>query len=141
MEGADELYRLALKYRQSEHANSPEQIKELGKQLDAAFAEARGEIFKTLRESKSYAFERETLASAAGERFAGQLKAFRAAPEIYIHEQRLAALEQALSNIRKYVVVADQNDTQVTTIDLEDKQRLGVFDLPGTLPGAEESNE
>jgi membrane protease subunit HflK len=141
VEGADELYRLALKYRQSEDVNSPEQIEELGKQLDAAFAEARGEIFKTLRESKAYAFEKETLASATEERFAGQLKAFRAAPEIYIHEQRLAALEQALSNIRKYVVVTDQNDTQVTTIDLEDKQRLGVYDLPGTLPGTKESSE
>ena len=141
MQDADELYRLALAYRQAEGANSPEQMKELGEQLDAAFAEARGDIYRILRESRSYAFEEETLASATGERFAGQLEAFRAAPEIFLHEQRLAALERALSNIRKYVVVADQNDTQVTTIDLEDKQRLGVYDLPGTLPGTQESSE
>ena len=125
---ADELYRLALKYRQSEDVNTPEEIEKLGEQLDTAFEEAKGTIFKTLRESQRYAFEKETLAKGTGERFAGQLKAFRAAPEIYVHEQRLAMLEEALDGVRKYVVVADQNDTQVTIIDLQENLAPSIYE-------------
>jgi membrane protease subunit HflK len=125
---ADELYKLALKYRQAEDVNSPEEIEKLGEQLDTAFAEAKGDIFKTLRESQRYAFEKETLAKGTGERFAGQLKAYRAAPEIYVHEQRLAMLEEALDGVRKYVVVADQNDTQVTIIDLQENLAPSIYE-------------
>ncbi|MFC1792982.1 protease modulator HflK [Planctomycetota bacterium] len=128
VEKADELYKLALKYRQAEDVNSPDEIESLGKQLDTAFAEAEGIIFKTLRESQRYAFEKETLAKGTGLRFAGQLKAYRAAPEIYIHELRLAMLEEALDGVRKYVVVADPNDTQVTIIDLQDKPSPSIYD-------------
>jgi len=128
VEKADELYRLALKYRQSEDANTPEEIEKLGEQLDTAFEEAKGVIFKTLRESQSYAFEKETLAKGTGQRFAGQLKAYRAAPEIYVHEQRLAMLEEALDGVRKYVIVADQNDTQVTIIDLQENPAPSIYE-------------
>jgi len=128
VEKADELYRLALKYRQAENVNTPEEINELGKQLDTAFEEAKGVIFKTLRESQRYAFEKQTLAKGTGERFAGQLKAYRAAPEIYVHEQRLAMLEEALDGVRKYVVVADQDDTQVTIIDLQENLAPSIYE-------------
>jgi len=127
VEKADELYQLALKYRQAEDVNSPEDIKSLGRQLDTAFAEAKGIIFKTLRESQRYAFEKETLAEGTGLRFAGQLKAYRAAPEIYLHEQRLAMLEETLEGVRKYVIVADQNDTQVTIIDLQETRTPSIY--------------
>lgn len=137
VEKADELYRLALKYRQAEDVNTPEEIEKLGKQLDTAFEEAKGVIFKTLRESQRYAFEKETLAKGTGERFAGQLKAYRAAPEIYVHEQRLAMLEEALDGVRKYVVVADQNDTQVTIIDLQENLSPSIYET-GVI---EESSE
>ena len=128
VEKADELYRLALKYRQAEDVNSPEEIEKLGKQLDTAFEDAKGVIFKTLRESQRYAFEKETLAKGTGERFAGQLKAYTAAPEIYVHEQRLAMLEEALDGVRKYVVVADPNDTQVTIIDLQENLAPSIYE-------------
>ena len=128
VEKADELYRLALKYRQAEDVNSPEEIEKLGKQLDTAFEDAKGVIFKTLRESQRYAFEKETLAKGTGERFAGQLKAYTAAPEIYVHEQRLAMLEEALDGVRKYVVVADPNDTQVTIIDLQENPAPSIYE-------------
>jgi len=127
VEKADELYQLALKYRQAEDVNSPEDTAKLGKQLDTAFAEAKGVIFKTLRESQRYAFEKETLAKGTGQRFAGQLKAYRAAPEIYLHEQRLAMLEETLEGVRKYVIVADQNDTQVTIIDLQETRTPSIY--------------
>jgi len=129
VEKANELYDLAVKYKQAEITDSPEDIEKLGKQLDTAFAEAKGDIFKRLRESQSYAFEKETLAQGTGQRFAGQLKAYEAAPEIYIHEQRLAMLEESLKNIRKYVIVADQNDTQVIIIDLQEKLTPSIYEL------------
>jgi regulator of protease activity HflC (stomatin/prohibitin superfamily) len=138
VEGADELYGLALKYQQAEDANSPEDIEKLGSLLDIAFGKAKGDIFKTLRESQSYAFKKATQAQATGLRFADQLKAYQAAPEIYVREQRLAMLEEALKNIRKFVVVADQNDTRVTIIDLQEKLELSMYD---DLSASQESSE
>ena len=46
-----------------------------------------------------------------------------------LHEQKLAVLEEALKNIRKYVIVIDQNDTQVTIIDLEDKASSDLYNM------------
>ena len=135
---AEDLYELALKYEQVQDVNSPEEVEKYGRQLDEAFEQAKGEIFKTLRESKTYAFEKATLAEATGQRFAGQLKAFREAPEIYIREQWLAMHEETLKNIRKYVIVADQNDTQITIIDLAQSQTPGIY---RGLDDFEESSE
>jgi len=131
VEEADELFNLAMQYRQAEDANSVEEIERIGNELDDAFAQAKGQIFNMLREAQSYAFENATLAQATGERFAGQLKAYKAAPEIYMHEQRLAMLEQALSKIRKYIVVADQDDMQVTIIDLQEKLTPNIYEMGG----------
>jgi len=127
VEKTEKLYELWLQYQQAEDANEPQEIQRLIKELDTAFEEAKGEIFKKLRESQSYAFQKEVLARATGDRFAEQLKAYRAAPEIYLHEQRSSALEEALDDVRKYVVVADQNDTQVTIIDLEESRTPSIY--------------
>jgi hypothetical protein len=43
----------------------------------------------------------------------------------------LAVLEQALANIRKYVVVADQNDMQVIIIDLQEKLAPSIYEMGG----------
>jgi len=137
VEDADELYNLAARYQQAEEADRPENVNELGRQLDAAFAKAKGDIFKALRESQSYAFEKAILAEAAGRRFASQLKAYEAAKEIYRREQVLTALEESLEKVRKYVVVADPNDKQVIIIDLTEEQTPSLYDL-GVL---EESSE
>jgi membrane protease subunit HflK len=139
VEDADELYDLAARYQQAEGANRPEDVNELGRQLDAAFARARGDIFKALRESQSYAFEKATLAEATGRRFAGQLKAYRAAAEIYQREQRLTAFEESLEKARKYVVVADPNDTQIFILNFEEKLTPSIYDLE--IPGLEESSK
>ncbi len=136
VEKANELYDLAERYDEAETANNSEEIDEIGKELDDSFEQTRGDIFKTLREAKTYAFEKETLAEATGQRFADQLKAFRAAPEIYLREQWLAMYEKSLENVRKYVVVADQNDTQVTIINLEESQTPNIYSGLG-----EESSE
>jgi len=134
---ADKLYALAAEYQKAEEQNDPQKIKKLGDDLDEAFAKAKGDIFTKLRESQSYAFEKATLAQATGERFANQLKAYRAAKEIYKREQRLRAFEEALKNVRKYVVVADPNDTQVFIIDVQEKLTPSLYDITGF----EESSE
>ena len=40
-----------------------------------------------------------------------------------------ATLEQTLRGIRKYVVAADSNDTQVTIIDLQQKLTSNLLDV------------
>ena len=76
----------------------------------------QGEIFATLRQAKSDAFEKATIARADSERFVGQLKAYRASKRIYKNEQKLAMLEEALEPIRKFVVAVDPNDAEVVII-------------------------
>ena len=128
---AEALYDLWGKYQRATLTNSAAEVESLGKQLDSAFEQAKGEIFKTLREAKSDAFQKATLAEATSARFAGQLKAYQAAPQIFIQEQKLATLEEALDGVRKYVVVADPNDTQVTVIDLQEKLSPSLYELSG----------
>ena len=126
---ANKLYLLAQQY-QNARGNS-EQIEKISDQLDQAFAQANGEIFKTLREAQSYAFEKPTLAQATGQRFQGQLKAYRAAKDIFKSQHRLAMLEESLTDIRKFVVVADTNDTQVFIIDVQEKLTPSLYDIAG----------
>jgi len=130
VDDADKLYALASQYQQARKNNQSKEIEKLGGQLDSAFAQAKGGIFSTLRQAQSYAFEKETLARATGQRFASQLKAFRAGGEIYKQQLRLAVFEEVLPNIRKYVVVADQNDNEVFIIDVQEKLTPSLYDLP-----------
>ena len=129
VEAADKLYELAARYEQAEDVNNPEDIEKLGNELDTALEEAKGDIYRTLKESQSYAFEKETLAKATGDRFADQLTAYRAAKEIYKRMLRLTVLEEALKNIRKYVVVADPNDKQIFIIDVQEKLTPSLYDI------------
>ena len=131
VEDANNLYSLAAEYQNAKEKNQTEKIEKLEDALDLAFAQAKGDIFSTLRQAQSYAFEKATLAQATGQRFASQLKAYKAAEEIYKSEQRLMVLEEALQNIRKYVVVADQNDTQVFIIDVMEKPTPSLYELVG----------
>ena len=41
------------------------------------------------------------------------------------------AFEDALEKIRKYVVVADTNDTQVFVVDLQEKLMPSLYELTG----------
>jgi regulator of protease activity HflC (stomatin/prohibitin superfamily) len=131
VESANELYSLAVKYQHAEEMNRTEDVKNLGDELDTALEESKGGIFQTLRESQSYAFEKATLAKATGERFGSQLKAYRAAKEIYIQHLRLNMFEESLKNIRKYIVAADPNDQQVYIIDVQEKLAPNLYDIGG----------
>lgn len=129
VEMADELYRLAEKYQQAE--NTTEDIKELGKEMDNMLEKSKGDIFKTVRDSQSYAYEKATLAKADGERFDSQLKAYRASKDIYKQQLRLSVLEESLKNIRKYVVAADPNEKQIMIIDVQGKLTPSLYDIGG----------
>jgi len=138
VEAADKLYDLAEDYQEAEDSNNPGDLEKLGNELDTALERARGDIIRILRESQSYAFEKATLAKATGERFDSQLKAYRSAKEIYKRMLRLNVLEEALENIRKYVVVADPNDKQIIIIDVQEKLIPSILDDIG---GFKESSE
>jgi transcription initiation factor IIE alpha subunit len=131
VENAEELYSIAAKYQQAKENKDYEKVRKLGNELDAAFTKAEGDIFKTLREAQSYAFEKATLARATGERFDSQLKAYRASEEFYKLQQKLAVLEESLKNVRKFVVIADKNDTQVFTVDVQEKLTPSLYELSG----------
>jgi membrane protease subunit HflK len=128
---AYEVSNLAAQYQRAREEERTQDVDTLGKQLDKAFAGAKGDIFRILREAQSYAFTRATLARAAAERFAGQLKAYRAAPKIYMREQRLAVLEEALQGVRKYIVVGDPNNSEVVIVDLQEKLTPDLYDIGG----------
>ncbi|MHC4476129.1 MAG: SPFH domain-containing protein [Planctomycetota bacterium] len=131
VEDAEKLFALAGRYQQAKQTNDQAQIEELARQMDKAFAEAGGAIFSTLSEAQSYAFERAKLSEATGRQFQGQLQAYRAAPFFYKGQHRLAALEEALKDIRKYVVATDPNDKQTIIIDWLDELTPSVYDITG----------
>ncbi len=136
MQKANQLYDIALEYQQAEKQNDPEQIKILGRKLDDALETAEGDIFKILRESQSYKFERIAISKATGERFAGQLKGFQAAPAIYQQQQRLLVLEKALQNIRKYLVAVANTNIEVIIIDLQEELTPELLELAGVEEGS-----
>ncbi len=131
VKSADELYGLAVKYQEAEKTNRPEDVQKLGIELDMELEESKGEIFQKLRDSQGYAFEKATLAKAAGERFESQLKAYKAAKDIYTQHLRLNMLEESLKNIRKYIVAADPNDQQIYIIDVQEKLTPSIYDIGG----------
>ncbi len=126
---ANELYNLAEKYQVAREKDDTAQIEQLGEKLDVAFGRAKGDIFATLCKSQSYAFERAVLAKATGLRFHSQVQAYKAAKDIYKLEQRLGMLEDSLEKTRKYILVADVNDSQVFIVDLKEKLTPSLYDL------------
>jgi regulator of protease activity HflC (stomatin/prohibitin superfamily) len=127
VEDAEKLYALAAEYQRTGGQTGSKHPAE----LDRAFSQASGEIFARLRGAQSYAFEKTALAEATGLRFASQVKAYHAAKEIYKREQLLAVLEECLQNIRKFVIVADANDSQVYIVDLQEKLTPSLYELGG----------
>ncbi len=90
VEKARELSALDKMVKDSEFQGEPNEADV--KMLDDAFAQASGSTYKTLSEAQTYAFGQVIDSKATGERFAGQLQAYRAAPEIYLYELWIRAL-------------------------------------------------
>jgi membrane protease subunit HflK len=128
---AEQLYKLAMKFEQTRQSDT-ESREQLAEQLDKSFTNAGGDIFKTLAEAKGYAFEKATLSEADSKRFADQLKPYIVAKEIYRKNLRLEVFEdKPLRKIRKYVIIADPNDTQVFIVDVKEKLEPGLYDITG----------
>jgi len=125
----DALYNLALEFERSKELGDEQKTEQLRNQLQTAFGDVKGTVFKTLREAESYAYEQVNLNKGEGLRFSGQVKAYRASPEIYKKLQRLMMLEEALGGVRKYVVVADKEDAQVYIVDLQEKLTQSLYDM------------
>ncbi|MCD4831958.1 MAG: hypothetical protein K8R02_09185 [Anaerohalosphaeraceae bacterium] len=126
VKAANSLYKLAGElFGANRGEKDSEKIKA---QLDTEFALASGELYAKLRAAKSYAYEKSVSAEATGKRFAGQLKAYNSSEQIYTHELKMGMLEEAIGNIRKYIV-ATEGDTQVTIIDLQEKLVPSLYDI------------
>lgn len=126
---ADLLYGLVEKLQEAKGQNDAEAVAALKEEFANALENASGEIFKALREAKSYAYEVSTVAEATGKRFKNQVKAYQAAKDIYRQELRLSMLEEALGSIRKYIVAAGAGDKQVFVIDLNEKLVPDLYDV------------
>lgn len=59
------------------------------------------------------------------------MKAYRAGRRIYQQLERLVVLEQALQNVRKYIVVADKDDTEVFIVDVQEKLAPSLYEIGG----------
>ncbi|MFH1616097.1 MAG: SPFH domain-containing protein [Planctomycetota bacterium] len=132
VEAADKLCELYQRHKDLEQADSTSAATaRAGQELEKAFNNASGKVFAQLSEAQSYAWEKSTLAKATGLRFAEQLKAYQAAEKIYKQQLRLAMLEGTLASIRKYVVIADENDLQIFEVDVKEKLTPSLYELSG----------
>ena len=124
----DALYALAQEFERSKEKGDEEETERLRTELQAAFASADGNVFRILRQAESDAFERVNLAKGEGLRFDGQVQAYQASPELYSKIQRLLTLEEGLADVRKYVVVADNEDALIYIVDLQEKLKSSIYD-------------
>jgi regulator of protease activity HflC (stomatin/prohibitin superfamily) len=125
----DALYALTSEYERSKATADEAQLQALNEALQTALSGVKGKIYSTLRKAEGDAFERINLAKGEGLRFGGQLQGYRASPEIFMKLQRLLMLEEALKDIRKFVVVAEKSDAEVYIVDLQEKLTTSIYDL------------
>jgi regulator of protease activity HflC (stomatin/prohibitin superfamily) len=126
---ADMLYRAAIDYQQALSGNDRDLIEELGAALADQIEQVKGEVYKIITESQVYAFGKAKVAEAEGLRFKEQLKPYQLTPELYKKHLRLSVLERALENVRKYVVVSDEEDDEVYIIDLQEQLSPDLYDI------------
>lgn len=129
LDAVNSLYEKALAFGAAREKGDTAHAEALRQELLGSFKAARGKVFTTLRLAESDAYEKAAVARGDGLRFGGQYKAYMAAPELYPRILRLAMLEESLEKIRKYVVVADTEDSQVYIIDLQEKLLPSLTDL------------
>lgn len=125
---AYDLYQLAQQYQAARESNASD-LASIGADLDRAFTQAQGNIYKILRQAQADAMTEVAKARGDGLRFAGQVKAYQAAPEIYMRDQRLNALIEAFAQVRKYAIVNHPADEQVISIDLQEKLMPSLYDM------------
>lgn len=135
IEAVDSLYALAGQLEQAKQIGDDAAVATLQEKFQASLDTVKGKVFKTLREADSYAFERANLARGEGLQFDGQLKSYQASPEIYKKLKRLNAMAEGLEKARKFVVVTEEEDSQIYEIDLQEKLTQSLYDLDLGLQG------
>ena len=126
---SQEIYDLGHRYLKAAQEGDEELVEKLTEQIGDFLANAEGDVFKILRQAQSYAFAKEVNAEAAGKRFKDQIKAYKASPDIYRQIYLLNMLEEVLKDIRKYVIVAGDEETQIYIIDLKEDITPSIYDL------------
>jgi regulator of protease activity HflC (stomatin/prohibitin superfamily) len=77
--------------------------------------------------------EKTMTAEARAGRFPKQLEAYRAAPSVFTERSYLETLARAVAPARKYVITTT-NATDIYQIDLQDKLRPDLLDVPLSTP-------
>ncbi len=90
---------------------------------------AKAEAEKKIHEAEAYRARKIAGAAAQGEQFTSQLLAYQAAPEVYLQRSYLNAFSRGSANARKYIVTAT-NTQDVVILNLEDKIRSDILDIP-----------
>lgn len=88
---------------------------------------------KAITEAEAYLVRKVAETQAHAAQFTNQIAAHRASPKVFTHRAYLKALERNSTNSRKYVLTVT-NVRNVVTVDLQDKLRPDLLDVP--LPGA-----
>jgi regulator of protease activity HflC (stomatin/prohibitin superfamily) len=89
---------------------------------------ARGQGVQKVHEAEAYRVRTVAAAEASAQRFANQMLASQASPEVYRLRTYLDAVGRAIANARTYVV-APSNTHGVAILNLEEKLRRDLLDL------------
>jgi regulator of protease activity HflC (stomatin/prohibitin superfamily) len=94
---------------------------------------AQGEAARIRLEADAFRLRRTSVALAQAAQFTNQLAAFAAAPDVYPQRVYLNTFARAAAGARKYVI-ATTNAQQVLQINLEDKIRSDILEMPPPPP-------
>jgi len=89
---------------------------------------ARGQSLQRMNEAESYRVGTVAAAEASAQRFANQMLASEASPEVYRVRTYLDTLGRSIANARTYVV-APTNTHGVAILNLEEKLRRDLLDI------------
>lgn len=90
--------------------------------------DARGKADALVADARAYTYNRERLGKAEAARFDHQVRAFEAAPEMFVLRSFLDVLERETNAIRKYIVGTPRG-REVIILDLQQKLRPDLLDI------------
>jgi regulator of protease activity HflC (stomatin/prohibitin superfamily) len=89
---------------------------------------ARAQAIRIVSEAEKYKIKKENLPAAEAERFRQQLRAFKAAPNVFTLWKFLDVLESKSVGLRKYIIAAE-NVSEVNVFNFEEKLRPDMLDV------------
>ena len=94
---------------------------------------ARADAVKRRREAEADRKRLESSAVARAALFTNQLAAYQASPSVYPQQAYLQVLERSAASTRK-IILAATNTEDIVILNLEDKIRPDLYDLPLSAP-------